>query len=157
MPGTARNLIARVLASSLGVLLIALAVVPAFSTGLLSEWVMAGFSTVCHQLPGRSPHVDGHQLAACHRCFGIYAGIILGALIMPLGRDILADWRAYVVPGIAMAVAPAGLDWLGGMLGFWTTGPVVRAITGAVFGMVGGAFILIAIRDLMQRPHSVDV
>jgi uncharacterized membrane protein len=150
------NSLARLIAASVAGFIIVLAVSPALSSGAFSEWVMTGFSGICHQLTHRSPHVSGEQLAACHRCFGVYGGLLLGALIIPLKQDILSEWREYVVPGVALAIAPAGIDWLGGYAGWWTGAPWIRYVTGGIFGLMGGAFILVALRDLVRGPSAVE-
>ena len=38
------------------------------------------FSSVCHQMPDRSFIFSGFPFAVCHRCSGIYLGLILGTL-----------------------------------------------------------------------------
>jgi hypothetical protein len=38
-------------------------------------------------------------------------------------------------------------------MGVWESGPWTRAITGAIFGFVGGAFILAAASDLVHGRH----
>src|SRR5688572_10524064 len=46
------------------------------------------FSYICHQMSDRSLHLDGHPLAVCSRCFGVYAGLLAGLLVYPLWRSI---------------------------------------------------------------------
>src|SRR5947209_6439354 len=46
------------------------------------------FSFVCHQIPERSFHLDGHQFAVCSRCTGLYAGFAVAALVYPLARPL---------------------------------------------------------------------
>src|ERR671913_225429 len=50
----------------------------------LSYILYGVFHAVCHQIAERSFHVDGHALAVCSRCTGIYAGFMLSALLYPL-------------------------------------------------------------------------
>src|SRR5947199_190265 len=44
------------------------------------------FNYICHQLPYRSYFFEGHQLAVCSRCFGVYLGLLVGFLVYPLWR-----------------------------------------------------------------------
>lgn len=117
---------------------LALAAVPPFVSENVRYVVMAGFSSVCHQIPGRSPHLNGIQLAVCHRCFGIYAALTATALFFPMLRrwDRSAGSNAkYLI--LAALVAP-GLDWAAGLTGIWTNTAGSRLATGAVFGGVAG-------------------
>ncbi|OGI21077.1 MAG: hypothetical protein A2287_01645 [Candidatus Melainabacteria bacterium RIFOXYA12_FULL_32_12] len=41
------------------------------------------FHIICHQKPERSYLIWGYQMPVCVRCFGIYLGIFLGAIIYP--------------------------------------------------------------------------
>ena len=49
-------------------------------TSVLAATYHAG-SLVCHQLPERSFHIGGVQVAVCARCLGLYGGAALGALL----------------------------------------------------------------------------
>lgn len=42
----------------------------------------AWFEFQCHRELGRSFEILGHTLPVCSRCFGIYAGLGLGALVL---------------------------------------------------------------------------
>jgi uncharacterized membrane protein len=42
------------------------------------------FGSICHQQPERSFTLAGHPLAVCHRCLGLYLGLGLGLLTLPL-------------------------------------------------------------------------
>jgi uncharacterized membrane protein len=107
--------------------------------------VMAMFSGVCHQLPGRSPHVAGVQLAVCHRCAGIYwampAASLLWAALRGIRRTPLrgAPWL------LVASVAPAGIDWGLDVIGLWDNTPLSRMLTGAAFGLAAGYFLTLAL------------
>jgi uncharacterized membrane protein len=140
----------RITVVSISLLLIVLAILPPFVGESIRVWLMTGFSAVCHQLSDRSPSLAGIQLAACHRCFGIYFGLFAGSLIIPvtvLRKRILTD---HVWPIVVLSAAPAALDWIAGLAGIWSSGPWTRALTGAIFGFIGGAFILAAATDLVR-------
>src|SRR5688500_17602174 len=65
--------------------------------------VMALFDPLCHQRPERSFAAAGVQFALCHRCFGVAAGLALGALLAPLfvGLVRAADGHALVALALA--------------------------------------------------------
>ena len=118
------------------------------------EIVMNLFSGVCHQLPHRSPYVDGIQLAVCHRCMGIYWALPVAALVY---RGVRGFWpikgRLGVVIMIAAAV-PAGIDWIGDVIGWWENTPGSRVLTGSIFGLVAGYFLTRAVSDMVSQRRK---
>jgi len=52
----------------------------------------SSFSPVCHQDPGRSFELLGHQLAVCHRCSGIYFGLFLASLGFRTIDQAVCEW-----------------------------------------------------------------
>ncbi len=136
------------LALGASVLLLLLATLPPFVGDEARAFVMWVFAGLCHQLPDRSPHVDGVALAVCHRCYGIYWGLPLAALaFLALQRWDARISRAarFLVPA---AVAVPGADWLADVLGLWTNTPASRFVTGGVFGLVAGYFLARAFVEL---------
>ncbi|WP_412063145.1 DUF2085 domain-containing protein [Rubrivirga sp. IMCC45206] len=120
--------------------------------GEAGHWMHAAFSSVCHQLADRSPHVAGGPIALCHRCSGILGGLVLGLAAAPLlGRSLLAatTTRAQGV-WLVLAVLPTALDWALGTSGLWANTPASRTLTGAVFGLVAGG--VLAANLLTARP-----
>lgn len=107
--------------------------------------IMRAFAPLCHQIPARSPHLMGTQLAVGHRVYGILLGLALGSLTFPLHIqwDDLFHRRA---PRILAATAlPMALDWTLGWLGLWANTPLSRMATGGLFGMVAGYILTRAI------------
>jgi len=103
---------------------------------------MAAFGAACHQLPARSLHVDGVQIAVCDRCLGIYSGLFVGSLAMWALR---MTWQRFETMGryvLLGALVPLGIDWIGPVVGLWQNVPVSRAITGFLFGAAAGAFVI---------------
>jgi len=117
----------------------------ALSTPLLSPAgraaVMHLFAPVCHQIPVRSPFVDGVQLALCDRCAGIYLGLVVGVATVGVGHRL---WRRagrydrYLLLG---SLGPIGIDWIGPLLGLWANTPISRSLTGLFFGVVAASFV----------------
>jgi uncharacterized membrane protein len=112
--------------------------------------VMHMFSSVCHQLPDRSPHVDGIQLAACHRCMGIYWAIPVAALLY---RSLRGRWPfrgRQAAWFLFAAVLPACVDWGVDILGWWSNTPATRAATGALFGLAAGYYLARALGEIRR-------
>jgi len=117
----------------------------ALSTPLLSPEgraaVMHLFAPVCHQIPVRSPFLGGIQLALCDRCTGIYLGLVIGVATVGGAHWLwrrLGRYDRYLFLG---SLVPMGIDWGGPVLGLWASGPVSRALTGLVFGVVAASFV----------------
>ena len=115
-----------------------------------------GFSEICHQIPVRSPHIQGVQLAVCDRCFGMYAALAAA----PFLALSLRPWNSWIQRQAKFLVAASlivpATDWSSDIVGLWTSTPWSRALTGAVFGCVAGYFLVCAIISLMDRPVEKD-
>lgn len=111
---------------------------PGSAVGLTARWVFAG---LCHRDPARSFALDGHTMAVCHRCAGIYGGLALGAyaaLGLRLDPSKLWIWAAGGAP-LALQV---GLAWIWPALDL----PALRIATGLLAGATGGLLLASAIR-----------
>lgn len=142
------------LALGLAVVVVGLASLPPFVGPDLRAALMQGFSTMCHQFPSRSPHIDGVPLAVCHRCFGIYAGLplaVLGFLLMGRWDETLGRYAPLLLFG---ALVPPGLDWLLDVLGVWHNTPLSRLATGAIFGLVAGYYLARAFSQAFDTSAS---
>jgi uncharacterized membrane protein len=100
--------------------------------------VRHAFRHLCHQLPGRSFVVDGTPLTVCHRCTGIYAGLVLGTLALPLIRSRAQRWAAHDRWVLLAAVLPAVIDWGGDVLDVWSNTVGTRVVTGLWLGAIVG-------------------
>ena len=125
---------------------------PLLSEGAYAA-LMHGFAPFCHQMPGRSPYIDGVQLAVGHRCYGLYGGVLLGALLFPLAPHGLFRGRW---PGALLIACglPAAVDWsVTAVLGLWENTPFSRMATGLLFGAAAG---LLLARALTQAAQPAD-
>jgi uncharacterized membrane protein len=131
--------------------LVTLSLLPPFVPADPREVLMQVFSRFCHQIPSRSPHVHGIQLAVCHRCLGIYAALPLAAfLYLGLQAWQAALWRAarWIIP---LSLIPLGLDWILDVIGWWMNTPLSRILTGAIFGIAAGSYLTRAIIELLSK------
>jgi len=114
------------------------------------------FSPVCHQIPARSFAIFGHPWAVCHRCSGIYFGLLLGSLVPFAWNSILQSprlRRLWVICGVAPLLIDAMLQFSG----IWANTPVSRCLTGLLFGAMLSSLVLPALAELSEdarRKHQ---
>ena len=111
--------------------------------------LMYGFDPLCHQIAERSPHVDGVQIAVCHRCYGILVGLAIGPVAALIIRGRVNRYASLL---IVASLIPLALDWGLGIVGIWENTAASRLITGAIFGVVAG--ILVTKAMAWYRPST---
>ena len=127
--------------------LLALAALPPFVSEGAGSILMELFAGVCHQLPSRSPHIDEVAFAVCHRCFGAYAGFPVAVLLFGTFKGSWPFTSRTAPFFLLIAVLPASIDWLVGILGIWENTPTSRILTGGIMGCAGGYFLTAALVD----------
>ena len=133
-----------------GAVVLGLALLPPFVSPMVRAVLMEGFSSLCHQIPGRSPHLHGVQLAICDRCLGIYLGGLAGVGLGPWGAHFWRWVRQQHLLPLLLFLVPMGIDWMAPVLGLWESVPMSRGITGGVAG-AGGAGFLVSQMVLEER------
>jgi uncharacterized membrane protein len=116
---------------------------------LLAGLIYNLFSYVCHQLPERSLDLDGHSLAVCSRCTGLYTGFALSVLLYPLARSLKRVDTPRLV-WLLLALVPFGLDWSLGYFELWANTHLSRFLTGALLSSVAAFYIVPGLVDLGQ-------
>jgi uncharacterized membrane protein len=134
------------------VVLLVLAAPLAAATGHtdIARGIYSAFSALCHQLPERSYFIDGHKLAVCSRCTGIYAGFALTLLAYPLIRSL----RATATPPrkwLVLATLPLLIDFSLTFFGLWENTHTSRLITGFLLGSAAVFYVMPGIVDLSFR------
>ncbi len=133
------------------VLLIVLAPVAAASGhSEIAEGIYRGFGIFCHQRPDRSYFIEGHKLAVCSRCTGLYAGFAFTLLIYPLLRSL----RSVATPPrmvLFLAALPLLIDFSLTFFGVWENTHTSRLLTGALLGSVAVFYVMPGIVDLSLR------
>ncbi len=99
------------------------------------------FEFQCHREAARSFHVFGHLMPVCVRCFGIYAGLGLGALIL---RPRLSVWPLRIWVGAAALVMV--LDVTTEVLGMRPESAWLRLFTGILLSYPVGAALVLSAR-----------
>ena len=111
------------------------------------------FSYICHQIPERSLHVAGHQMAVCSRCSGVYLGLLVGVVIYPLWRP-LDETEPIARIWLFLSLIPITIDWSLTVLGIWENTHVTRLVTGLILGAACATFIVPALVDIARNLTS---
>jgi len=112
--------------------------------------IYRAFGTLCHQIPERSYFIDGHKLAVCSRCTGIYAGFAFTLLIYPLVRSL----RNTATPPrslLILAALPLAIDFSLTFFGIWENTHLTRFVTGFILGFACATFIVPAVVDITRN------
>ena len=117
----------------------------------LAQVIYRAFAVLCHQRPDRSYFIEGHKLAVCARCTGLYAGFVFTLLLYPLVRSL----RTTTTPPpswLFLAAVPLGIDFSLTFLGIWENTHTSRLLTGALLGSVAVFYVVPGLMDLSLRP-----
>ena len=112
--------------------------------GVAARAAHLAFAPFCHQRPERSFVFEGAAMCVCHRCFGIYVGIFLGAVLALLGVRADVGRRALWFGATAPMVAHVALSSLWPPADLWP----LRVATGLLFGAWGGLATALALGDV---------
>ena len=118
--------------------------------GELAQVIYRAFGVLCHQLPERSYFIEGHKLAVCSRCTGLYAGFAFTLLLYPLIRSL----RTTTFPPrswLFLAAMPLAIDFSLTFFGIWENTHTSRLLTGALLGSVAVFYVVPGIVDLSLR------
>ena len=113
------------------------------------------FGTLCHQLPDRSYFVDGHKLAVCARCSGLYGGFTLLLLLYPLIRQL----RSTLLPPpkwLFLAAIPMLIDFSLTFFGIWENTHSSRFFTGLLLGGVTVFYVMPGLVELSLRINKTN-
>ena len=116
----------------------------------LATGIYRAFGTLCHQLPERSYFIDGHKLAVCSRCTGLYAGFAFTLLLYPL----IGSLKNTVMPPrswLVLATIPLAIDFSVNFFGFWHNTHTSRLLTGALLGGAAVFYVMPGIIDMSSR------
>ena len=116
----------------------------------LARPIYSFFSYICHQLPERSLHIDGHPLAVCARCFGVYFGLLAGLVIYPLWRRI-DEIEPLPRIWLFLSLVPIGIDWSLSVFGVWENTHLSRFITGLILGVACATYIVPAVVEIRRN------
>lgn len=139
-------------ASTLTVLAIAslIVIAPLTADSQVSHSIYRAFAALCHQLPERSYFIDGHKLAVCSRCTGLYAGFAFTMLLYPLLRPLnTIDWPPR--ERLILAAVPMAIDFGLTFFGIWENTHTSRLLTGLLLGSVSVFYVMPGLAELSTR------
>ena len=100
----------------------------------MNVWLLRVFGLICSQNPARSWAPGGDLLPFCERCTGLYTGAAI-ALLLQVALRMRFSPRVLLLHSCALALmVPLGLHWV-------TTGPVMRTVSGVLFGFAVVSFL----------------
>ena len=145
------------------VLIVGYISVPPFITSHWRAGVMLSLSTVCHQIAERSFHIGGVPFGVCHRCYGIYWGLLVGLSMYPLlfhngilRNAMRTDWLVGV---LLASVGMMALDWLLPIVQVGDNTMLSRVGTGLFFGVMAGWCLgkVVLKRDDLDSTSPIDI
>jgi uncharacterized membrane protein len=103
-----------------------------------ASWIYVLYSYSCHQLPSHSWFPFGHQMAYCQRDTALYGAMLVGGLAYARQRLWTRGlpWWAF-----ALLTLPIAIDGGTALLGLRESGPLLRTMTGALFGLATAWFV----------------
>ncbi len=123
---------------------------------VLSAFIYALYSPLCHQQPGRSYFLVSQQLAVCSRCSGIYAGFFLSTLLYPLWRNKLKSWLESRPVLLVFLALPMVLDFLLNIFRLWDSPLVIKSLTGFAWSGCLPFYWFKALKELGQSHPRKD-
>ena len=113
----------------------------------ISGYLYFLFEPVCHQIPERSLFLNSAPLAVCTRCFAIYLGAFLILVFFVVRKTI-----HHINPNwVVLYTVPTIMDFLFEKFGLYLNLPVVRFLTGLLFGASLIYLILYSILDIKNE------
>jgi uncharacterized membrane protein len=96
------------------------------------------YSYACHQLPSHSWFPFGYQMAYCQRDTALYLAMLLGGLAYARQRFWTRGlpWWTY-----ALLTLPIAIDGGTALFGLRESSPLLRSLTGALFGLATAWFV----------------
>lgn len=85
----------------------------------------------CHQLPERSWYLFGYQMAYCQRDALIYPSMFVAGVAFSFQRDI----KPLPLKWFLLLILPMAIDGFTQLFGWRESTPMLRAITGTIFGV----------------------
>jgi uncharacterized membrane protein len=112
-------------------------------------------SLVCHQLPGRSFHPWGAQLAVCARCAGLYAGAAVAALGTVTLSNSALDRKVWhrAKELLVVAAVPTAAT----LIYEWGTGHMPSHVLRAAAGFLLGAIVMLVVLAASSSESAVEI
>jgi len=136
--------------AALAVTVVAAPLLASHSHSLLAAALYLLLSPACHQDPARSFFLAGYPLAVCHRCSGIYFGLLVSAVFASRVPSALVSCSQRRIR-VALGTLPLLIDALLPLTGIWTNTPWSRFVTGFAFGAMLSSLLVPGVSELLSR------
>ena len=113
----------------------------------ISNYLYFFFEPVCHQITERSIIIINAPLAVCTRCFAIYVGLfifLLFSIFVKKTQNVNPAWIIFIS-------LPTAVDVVIEKFGFYVNIPIIRFITGLLFGVAITYLIIHSLLDLKSN------
>jgi len=110
--------------------------------------IYLAFSCICHQIPERSFALFNYPLPVCHRCAGLYLGMLLGSFFRMNALHRSARSRRICIAGTMAAML---LDAAAPAAGLWAGAPAGRFATGLLFGIVIASVLVRGLAEFLRE------
>ncbi|MDZ7718172.1 MAG: DUF2085 domain-containing protein [Balneolaceae bacterium] len=116
----------------------------------IGHWTGKLFENVCHQDPARSFSFNGTPMAVNSRCFGVFTGLWIGWLMIPVLilftlKKIWTNWL------LLLAVMLQIIDYMGNHI-LWENSNISRVVLGLLLGIAVAVFL----SDLFKRKRKIS-
>ena len=113
----------------------------------ISEYIYFFFEPVCHQIPERSILLNSEPMAVCTRCFAIYFGALILLITILIQKKIYCKNPSWMI----LILIPTALDFILEKSSLYVDIPIIRFITGLLFGVAILYLILYSILDIKNE------
>lgn len=116
-------------------------------------------SSVCHQIPERTIHINEMPLPICARDAGIYLGVFIVMVYCIIRRRLQADKPPSIAVSIVLAVLmiPMMIDAVSSYASIRQTNNTIRFVTGIFFGMSIAVFLIPAANYKVYEPNKIKI
>ncbi|MEX2463370.1 MAG: DUF2085 domain-containing protein [Balneolaceae bacterium] len=136
--------------------LVALCLLVLFSLGggiwgaqsTIGHWTGELFQGICHQNPMRSYYVNDLQMAVNSRCFGVFIGLLIGWISIPLMLRAKVK-KNLLLWFLLLAVIVQIIDFAGNLIQIWENSNLTRLILGGWLGFATTS----SVYDLFQTNN----
>ena len=120
----------------------------------LARLIYDPFGLICHQLPERSFHLFGYEMAYCERCFAIYGGTLLLGLLYGASKRTV---RPATLIECGVLSLPMAIDGFTQLFGWRQSNWELRVITGALFSAAVAWLVFPRLENGFQEIEQIVV
>ncbi|REL24568.1 DUF2085 domain-containing protein [Rhodohalobacter sp. SW132] len=121
------------------------------SVGSGPHWSERMFDGICHRIPDRTYSSGNLLMAVNTRCFGVFAGMAAGFILMPLLKKFTVGNRWPILLLLA-AVAVQITDYAGNMFELWENTNHSRAVLGSLLGLS----VPLSVSELFYQRKTIE-